>query len=470
MQHSIVRYENEVLNSIDFRLDAEFYKPEYLKEDKLKRKYKQIILGDIAFITDGQHGYHEVDEMSNISHITAKNTKNWFADKIAADKIAKWVDDKNQRSSLIVNDVLLSTRGSVGYTAIVKENVLPANIDQDIARIALNDKKIILPEYLLSFLNCKYGQDWVTRNSSGMVQQGLSLAKVRLIPIPVLNYKLQKIFKNLIDKAFNFFNNSKLYYQHAETLLLQELNLENWKPKHKLWNVKKYSDTEEAGRIDAEYYQPKYDEIIDAVKNYKGGWDKLGEIINIKDKNFMPDDENVYKYIELANISNNGEVTGHKEEKGKILPTRARRIVNTGDLIISSIEGSLDSVALITEKYNEALCSNGFYVVNSDYLNSETLLCLMKVCIGNQQLKKGCSGTILTAINKDEFSKIILPKINEPIQKEIKNKISDVYKFKYQSKQLLEIAKTGVEKAIEENEEVAIAWINEELEKLGVEL
>ncbi len=47
-----------------------------------------------------------------------------------------------------------------------------------------------------------------------------------------------------------------------------------------------------------------------------------------------------------------------------------------------------------------------------------------------------------------------------------------------QSKQLLEIAKTGVERAIllqrgyanEEDEERAIAWMNQQLEALGVDL
>ena len=75
------------------------------------------------------------------------------------------------------------------------------------------------------------------------------------------------------------------------------------------------------------------------------------------------------------------------------------------------------------------------------------------------QLKKGCNGTILTAINKDEFSKIILPKIPEQIQQTIKNKISLVYETRAKSKQLLEIAKRGVEMAIEQDEETAEEWI-----------
>lgn len=52
----------------------------------------------------------------------------------------------------------------------------------------------------------------------------------------------------------------------------------------------------------------------------------------------------------------------------------------------------------------------------------------------------------------------------------IKQKVDAAYKSSSQSKQLLEIAKTGVEKAIEENEEEATAWIDRQLKILGVEL
>lgn len=38
------------------------------------------------------------------------------------------------------------------------------------------------------------------------------------------------------------------------------------------------------------------------------------------------------------------------------------------------------------------------------------------------------------------------------------------------SKQLLEIAKTGVERAIETDEAMATAWINQQLEALGVNI
>lgn len=86
------------------------------------------------------------------------------------------------------------------------------------------------------------------------------------------------------------------------------------------------------------------------------------------------------------------------------------------------------------------------------------------------QLKKGCTGTILTAINKDEFSRIILPNISDQIQETIKGNISSVYESKTKSKQLLEIAKKGVEMAIEQDEETAKEWINMQIKNLDINL
>jgi hypothetical protein len=250
-----------------FRVDSDFFKKQYLYEYHQRKKFKNIILGDVAFVTDGQHGYHEVDETSNISHITAKNTKNWFTDKIDADGLAQWVDDKNKRSSLQENDILLANRGTVGCCSLVKKDILPANIDQDIARIALNSNTPIIPEYLLTYLNSKIGYDWAIRNSSGMVQQGLPLNKVRLIPIPLLSQEFQFRIKSLIDLSWKTQQSSKDSYQQAENLLLSELGLNNWQPTEETVAVKSFAESFlSSGRLDAEYYQPKFDQLIERLE------------------------------------------------------------------------------------------------------------------------------------------------------------------------------------------------------------
>ena len=258
------------------------------------------------------------------------------------------------------------------------------------------------------------------------------------------------------------------HLEQAQTLLLSELGLTNWQPKHQLAFIKNYSDTEQAERIDAEYYQPKYEEIINAIKNYPGGWDTLDELAISKNKNFKPKDKEQYQYIELANIAGNGEIIDCMFEEGQDLPTRARRKIATGDVIVSSIEGSLSSIALIEKEYDQALCSTGFHVINSNVFNSETLLVLLKSIVGQLQLKKGCNGTILTAISKDEFGKVILPNVAEQKQIQIKQKVTESFNLRKQSKHLLESAKKAVEMAIEQDEQTAIKWLESETREMQI--
>ena len=151
-------------------------------------------------------------------------------------------------------------------------------------------------------------------------------------------------------------------------------------------------------------------------------------------------------------------------EQGEDLPTRARRKVAAGDVIVSSIEGSLESIALITEEYDNALCSTGFHVIQSEVLNSKVLLVLLKSIVGQLQLKKGCSGTILTAINKEEFSKIAVPEIKEEKQAEIEQKVIESSNLRKQAKDLLEHAKRAIEIAIEQDEQTAINWLESVLQ------
>ena len=82
------------------------------------------------------------------------------------------------------------------------------------------------------------------------------------------------------------------------------------------------------------------------------------------------------------------------------------------------------------------------------------------------QLKKGCNGTILTAINKDEFKKVVLPIIDDETQSQIQQKITESFKLRKLSKHLLECAKRAVEIAIEQDEDTAVKWLKHKTEKI----
>ena len=357
-------------------------------------------------------------------------------------------------------DVLFNRTNSqafVGRTGIFKRY---SNEDYVFASylVRLNpDPQIIAPEFLTAFLNTKYGiLDVKRRARISINQSNVNAEELKRVEIPLVSKELQAKITASFDSAFNFVQASEAKYAEAETLLLSELGLADWRPKQRLSFVKNFSDLVQAERMDADYFQPKYDDIVNSIKAYPGGWAALGNLVTIKDKSFKPEENTKYDYIELANISGNGEITGCTTESGKDLPSRARRQIGVGDVIVSSIEGSLASIALIEAEYDHALCSTGFYVVNSSSLTSETMLVLLKSMVGLLQLKKGCSGTILTAISKEKFKEIVLPIISQAVQERIREKVVESAALRRESKRLLECAKRSVEIAIEQDEETAL--------------
>ena len=445
------------------RLDAEFFRPDYLKiqhqleeigshklidfQVKIRhpKEIKRNYVDDGVLLLRGQNVRPlSIDLTSNPVYISEEDA------------------ERLKENTIRYKNILIMRSGAnVGQCAIYLENN---------NSISMSDTLIIQsgnlnPFFLAVFLNTKYGTALIERGKYGSAQPHIAPPFLYQIPIPVWDALPLAIEKTYLQSK-DLTELSKTRYIEAQTLLLSELSLTDWQPKQQLTFVKNFSDMENAERIDADYFQPKYDDIVNAIRKYSDGWGTLGNMTGLKDSKFNPEVETEYKYIELANIGNNGEVTGCMVEQGEDLPTRARRKVGTGDVIVSSVEGSLDSIALITEVYDNALCSTGFHVIQSDVLNSEVLLVLLKSIVGQLQLKKGCSGTILTAINKDEFSKIAVPIIREEKQAEIEQKIVESFSLRNHAKHLLECAKHAVEIAIEQDEQAAVNW----LESVSLEL
>jgi len=472
LQYSIIKIETVRANP-DFRYEAEFFSPKYLHNDRQLKNCATISLTEIATFHNGAaYDSSELNSqgdlwVAKIGDVTNKR------DYISWDKVSLYHFAKLKACYLEHKDILMTLTGDppdVGKVDLVfSPPIKKLSWNQRVARIRLkNNDSICESLYLFAALSSKYCRDHIERWAKGIRQRNVGNPAVLSMPIPVFSPSFQKTIAYAVDYSFLLLQQSRKNFTQAQTLLLSELGLLDWQPKHALSFVRNYSDNQQAGRIDADYFQPKYDEIVKAIKAYKGGWDTLSNLLNIKDKNFSPVDNKEYRYIELANIGGNGEVTGHTIAEGQELPTRARRKVRKNDVIVSSIEGSLSSIALISEELDSALCSTGFYVVGSDKINSETLLVLLKSPVGQEQLKKGCSGTILTAINKDELGKVILPVVDKRIQSKIQQKVSESFNLRKQSKHLLECAKKAVEMAIEKNEKTAINWIKQKEEKLKI--
>ena len=441
------------------RLDSFFFTKEFLNDEKIIEKQAHISIRETQAVLRSFGAYSLNNEVSYLSEgipfIRGVNLKNGI---IQFDDLIYISEDAHKllwKSEVKPETVLLSMSGTIGEVAIaLPEYSYPMNSNQDIAKIDFNGN--FNPYFAYIFLLSKYGQNYLRREARGSVQQHVFLSQIENFKLPVLTIKFQERIEIIVKDIHYKLKKSATKYSKAEKLLLSELDLENFNPASEKVSIKTLKESFlKTGRLDSEYYQPKYDEYLKKVFSYSNGYELLGECCTIKDKNFMPKDDEEYRYIELANVRNNAQISDCDVLLGKELPTRARRKVNTGDVIVSSIEGSLESCALITEEYNNSLCSTGFYVVNSEKMNSESLLTVFKSSLMLNLMKKGCSGTILTNIVKEEFEKLPIPLLKQGVQDEIASYIKQSMEYSKKAKELLEISTKSVEIAIDKDEQAA---------------
>lgn len=445
-----------------YRLDAEYYSKEYIYETHQLLRRTHFVIGKLYKVTDGEHGSVEYLD-DGVRYLTAENIKKGFVDLSKIRYVSDAVDKRNARASVKEGDILISIKGTLGSIAVATADLLPCNMNRDVAIIKPLHTTINSNYFMALFLMGKYGSLQSQRGGSGGVQQMITLGRLREFIVPKFSDKFYIKLRDTYNIFLGLIKSSKECFISAESYLIGKLNLDMYSYSDNEIVTKNLSESFlSTGRLDAEYYQDRHQKLISAL-NATG---TIRTKCNIYDKTYTPVNSLEYAYIELANIGKYGEIDDVDIILGVELPTRARRIVHKGQILVSSVEGSLESCTLVTSEYDNALCSTGFYVIDSTEYNSETLLVLLKSKPIQSLLKRGCSGTILTNIAKDEFLNIPLPNVKNETQEEVKKRISSSYRLRDKSKELLECAKQAVEMAIEQDETTAITWLNTKISEL----
>lgn len=448
-------------------MDSEYYKKLFIHQTNIIKKIHCTSIGnELDVLTD----FHSNGSYESIAkYFVLKDNKD-FAYMVRTTDLENENYENNvkyitkscyeylNKSKVYGGEVLINKIGCPGLTFLMPYLNRPVSLGMNLFMLNMKQNSAINNVFLYLFLNSKIGKSLTSREVNGTVPLTIDKESIKSILVPVFGQNFQSLLIQILKKREEFFILSRKSYVQAEDILNKELNITNVE-NSKNYSIKSLSESfVKSKRLDAEYYQDKYDQILDELKSTV----TLSEICHIHTKNFTPIGKDLYKYIELADISNSdGEICEPKQYYGKDLPNRARRKIKKGQVLVSSIEGSLSSCALVMLDDVNLLCSNGFYVVDSDTINSETLLVLFKSRYIQLLLKQRCSGTILISIGENDFDNLPFVKINKKIQSQISQKVQESFKLRKQSKDLLNKAVKAVDIAIEKSEEDAIKWLKE---------
>ncbi len=441
----------------DFRVDSQFYTMAI--DRNIELEYCPIG----RYLISTQYGVSKDMNADGYGYpIYRMNEIHYSLCDLTTEKYVELTSEEFEAVKLNSRDVLFNRTNSfelVGRTGVYYDSGVPQTFASYLVRL-IPDNIHIYSEYLAAFLSTRFGIQEIRRRARQSINQtNVNPEEVKAIEIPLLKREFQETIRKCYEKAHQLRKNSAKKYIEADAILAQKTGIDKTTADDATAIKTLSASFATSGRLDAEYYQPKYEAITQKLN----ARETVLSLCNLYDKNFNPNEKKTYQYIELADVGQSGDISDVGIQYGSDLPTRARRIVKSGQIIVSSVEGSLQSCALITGEYDGALCSTGFYVLDSDSINSETLLVLFKSEPIQALMKQRCSGTILTAISKDELLSMPLPMIDENVQKEIAAKVQESFALRKQSKQLLEYAKQAVEMAIEQGEDVAMEWLKDKV-------
>lgn len=431
----------------EHRIDAEYFSKQNLFFQKELLDYGIMRIGDIATVTDGIHTSIDYDVNSHINLISATSPRDNVFDLSRCAYISEKAHSENPRTALKKNDVIISTVGTIGNCAVVDDSILPANSDRHVGIIRINTD--YSPYVLSTFLLSKYGKTQTLRESTGNVQLNLFIYKLRELYIPRFSETFQQTIEQIVKSAHVNLSKSKSLYSEAEEYLLSELGLKNWQPNNAPINIKQLKESFLAsGRLDAEYYQPKYDEIETAVTKYKHGYDIIGNLF-AQNTDVCDYQEDAYNYIEIGDINISDGTASFNLVSKEELPDNAKRVLHTNDLLISKVRPYRGAVAIIDFDDERLIGSGAFTVLreNSTY-KKEVLQILLRTQIYKDWLLKWNVGSSYPVIKDEDILNLPIPKIPNQVQNEIATYVQKSISLRNEAKQLLESAKLKVEDAI----------------------
>jgi type I restriction enzyme, S subunit len=152
-----------------------------------------------------------------------------------------------------------------------------------------------------------------------------------------------------------------------------------------------------------------------------------------------------FRYVDISSIDNDRKViTEACEVKNFNAPSRARQIIATDDVLISTVRPNLNAVALVPSYLNGAICSTGFCVLRAkqDILEPKYLFAWVRFPRVVQSLVRLQRGAGYPAVSDSDVKNLHIPLPPLPEQKCIAAILEKADRLRRQRHYALELSNT----------------------------
>ena len=442
------------------RIDAEYYKPDYIRLLSRLKEVGCVSVKDVAFplrrkFKPKKGEYFDYIEISEVDLTTGEFSTSKIIGEEAPDR-AQWVVNED--------DILISTvrpiRNAIVLIKERKENLVCSS------GFCVLHPKTIQTNYLFLYLKMPFIAKLLDRHTTATEYPAINWNDILNTPIYVGSKEFQMKISLMMDKSFALLKQSQSLYSQAENLLLEELGLKDFKPKYEKNYTANLSNAFSAHRVDAEYFQPAYEEVIEKLRENNIELLPLRKFILGIQKGIEPGSENYQDegkpFIRVSNLSKYGFTDRDQKYLNEELYQQLREAYEPkqGDFLLT--KDATPGIAYVVKEQIEGIISSGILrlQINDSEINKEYLALCINSIIGKMQIERDCGGSVILHWKPEQVKRLQIPLLPLETQQKIASLVQQSHEARKKAKELLEIAKRAVEIAIENNEREALDYIS----------
>lgn len=165
---------------------------------------------------------------------------------------------------------------------------------------------------------------------------------------------------------------------------------------------------------------PLKDSGVEWIRQVPEHWDvKKLKFVSKINQHTLPENTNgslIIKYVDIGSVSFENGIEKVENFSFKNAPSRARRLANKGDIVVSTVRTYLKAITMVKEEYQDCIFSTGFAVVTSNECLKDSFFELYaKSDAFTEQVSVFSKGMSYPAINSTDLSNlwITVPPLSE---------------------------------------------------------
>ena len=299
-----------------------------------------------------------------------------------------------KRSILEENDILVSIAGTLGKTAIVKNDDLPLNTNQAVAFVRLKDNGEVSREYIRYAIDTPVIQNMLLSKTKVTAIPNLTLEIISecLIPFPPLAEQ-----QRIVEQSESLFSKLDEAKEKAQEVI----------DGYEARNAAVYNDAF-SGRLTAQWRKDNY-------KENKWETKRFDEVADIKSNLVEPSNYLEFPHIAPDNIEKRTGILLDYHTIAEDGVKSGKHRFYAGQILYSKIRPYLSKVVMVDF---DGLCSADMYPIEAKE-NTKYLLYYMLSDMFLEQASSAGSRSVLPKINQKELSAIKVRITSDEEQKEV---------------------------------------------------